>query len=129
MYAPLSVLLQVVAHIGEHTSLLPTSIVKKLCYIGFVAQNVPLICPSKVLYTHSFTVNGETFAGLNFRSVDSVWIFVAILSWYKARAQYMFILRAKIHISHFSEKPQKPRKFSSVKLSLFMVCTVLLALN
>ena len=31
----------------------------------------------------------------NFRSIHSIWIFAVILSWYKARDQYMLILKAK----------------------------------
>ena len=44
------------------------------------------------------SVNGETFAGVNFCSIKIKWIFAVILSWYKARAiiyYYMFILRTK----------------------------------
>ena len=60
-----------------------------------------------------YTVNRETFTGLNFRNIHSTWIFAVIHSQYKARDQYiMFILRAKIHRKNFhaSLKDRKNRK-------------------
>ena len=36
------------------------------------------------------TVNGETFAGLNFHGIHSIWIFVVILSRHKARELISF---------------------------------------
>ena len=38
------------------------------------------------------TMNEETFVGLNFCSVHSIWIFMVILSRYKAREQHVFTL-------------------------------------
>ena len=62
------------------TSLIPPANATHITHMGFL-----------------YTVNGETFTGLNFRDIHSTWIFTVIHSRYKARDQYMFILRAKIH--------------------------------
>ena len=58
------------------------------------------------------TVNGETFTGLNFHGIHSIWIFMVVLSRYKASDQYMFILGAKIHRKNFraSLKDRENRK-------------------
>ena len=59
--------------------------------------------PSKITTyaVYMYTVNGEAFTGLNFRGIHSMWIFTVILLQYKARDQYMFIHRAKIHRKNF----------------------------
>ena len=69
-----------------------------------VHNNILVVLLSYIQFIQStlcYTVNGETLTGLNFRDIHSIWIFTVIHSQYKARDQYMFILRAKIHRKNF----------------------------
>ena len=47
----------VAAHLCVCTSLYTILFVKKICYIGFIAQSFPLICPSKVLHSYLYNTS------------------------------------------------------------------------